>query len=325
MFITSRADSDISRAFEAHEHILAWELDTTSQENADDISRYLHHRILSIRTTRKYLELGDEWSGNDIIGKLSNRASGLFVWAFTASEFIDAHDPGNRLKILLKEEDASSGAELALDALYRTALESAGMWDDVDFVDDFHSVLGIILVAQTPLSHSAIDGLLGKDKHRPSMHTISLLACVLGQGPTVRVLHPSFTDFLMSRERCGSNTWYIDGELNNLRIAIQCLERLDETLKKNICNLTLVVCDTYGSLPEDLSYACLFWIEHICTISDDDLIVTHLDRFLHRHLLHWLEAMSILRRSRDTITLLDSLLGWVKVCNFISLNVVTTH
>src|SRR5882762_9385828 len=36
MFIASRADSDIRCAFESHKHVLAWELDTTSQKNSDD-------------------------------------------------------------------------------------------------------------------------------------------------------------------------------------------------------------------------------------------------------------------------------------------------
>jgi hypothetical protein len=319
MFIASRADSDIRCAFESHKHVLAWELDTTSQKNSDDISRYLHHRMLSICTTRKYLQLGEEWSGNDIIGRLSNRASGLFVWASTALEFIDAHDPRNRLEILLKE-DISSGAEIALDALYGTALESAGKWDDADFIDDFHSILGIILVARNPLSHSAIDGLLGKDRRRPSMHIISLLACVLGQTPTVRVLHPSFADYLMDRGRCGTDIWYIDKNVHNLRIGVKCLERLDDTLKRNMLGLTLGLNDTCGSLPEDIVYACTFWIEHICAITDDLSIVKRLDGFLHCHLLHWLEAMSILKRSRETITLLKKLFIWVKVGSLLAPN-----
>jgi hypothetical protein len=188
------------------------------------------------------------------------------------------------------------------------------MWDDVDFVDDFHSVLGIILVARNPLSHSAIDGLLGKSKRR-SIHTISLLACVLGQGPTVRVLHPSFADFMMDQGRCGKDVWYINRDLHNLRIAIQCLERLDGVLKQNLCDLTLSTSNARASdLSEDLAYACMFWIEHVCAVTDEASVVKPVEGFLHRHLLHWIEAMSILRRSRDTITLLDNLLGWVKVC-----------
>jgi hypothetical protein len=320
IFITSRPEHDIRCAFESQTHIISWELDITSKVNAADILTYIHHRISFIRTGNKFLGLGEDWPGEEDIVRLSRRACGLFVWASTASEFIDGHDPAKRLEILLKE-DATSGAESALDALYRTALESAGKWDNAEFVEDFHSILGIILVARNPLSYSAIDDLFGTDKRRPSMHTISRLACVLGKTPTVRVLHPSFADFLMDRKRCGRDMWYIDRNLHNLRIAIKCLERLDVALKRNICGLTLNPGDACGSLSQDLAYACMFWVEHICLITEDESsIVKGLDDFLHRHLLHWIEAMSILKRSRATITLLDNLLGWVKVCGLVSCN-----
>jgi hypothetical protein len=313
ILITSRPEYDIGRAFDSQTHILARELDTTSKMNTEDILTYLRHRMLSIRTMNIHLGLEDEWPGEHDIWRLSRRASGLFIWASTASDFIDRHDPVRRMEMLLKKK-TTSGAESALDALYTTALDSAGSWDDKDFVDDFRSILGIILVVRNPLSNSAIDSLLGTEKRLPSLHTISRLACVLAQSPAVRILHPSFADFLMDRERCGRDVWYIDSTIHHLRIATKCLERLEGALKENICSLSLRPGDARGSLPEDLTYACMFWIEHVCMVTDDEAsIVKRLDDFLFRHLLHWLEAMSILGRSRETITSLKDLSGWVKV------------
>ena len=64
----------------------------------------------------------------------------------------------------------------------------------------------------------------------------------------------------------------------------------------------------------DASYACLFWIDHICTSTNDiTTILDHVYRFLHQHLLHWFEAMSILNRAKDTISLLNKLFAWAKV------------
>jgi hypothetical protein len=68
------------------------------------------------------------------------------------------------------------------------------------------------------------------------------------------------------------------------------------------------------TLDEDVEYACVFWIEHICAIKDNIMsVIFDLHVFLNRHLLHWLEAMSILRKSRDAIGLLDKLLIWMTV------------
>lgn len=314
VLVTSRAEFDIRCAFEDEPNIISRELDITSKSNAEDILCYLRIRMSGIRRKKRYLHLPENWPGEENIWKLSQLASGLFIWASTASEFIDGHDPVKRLNVLLKA-DTASNAESALDVLYRTALESAGTWDDAEFVEDFRHILGVILVVMHPLAHWGVDALLGTAKCRPSMHTISLLACVLSQKPTVRVLHPSFADFLTDRERCGRDIWYIDANEHHRRVAIMCLERLGKTLKRNICDLTLEPRARRGNL-DDISYSCPAWVEHVCTVTKDSKsIVEHVEIFLCQHLLHWLEATSILCETRRTIVLLGNLLIWIKVCD----------
>jgi hypothetical protein len=314
IIITSRPEIDIRNVFESRCHILTHELDITSQANADDILLYFRYRMALIHTQKRYLRLDVEWPGEEIICKLVQRASGLFVWASTACEFINAHDPRRRLDVILRE-DVASGAESALDALYTAALKSVGSWDDEDFVADFRCIMGIILMARQPLSSTSIDVLLNlHEDTRPSMHTISLLGCVLQQSPTVRVLHPSFADFLMAKERCGQDFWFFDRSTYHRCLAFQCLERMDTVLKRNMCNMTLSVDQTNESLPEEVSYSCLFWIDHICLIQEDfTAVMDRLRDFLYRHFLHWFEAMSILKKSRDTISLVDHLLEWLSV------------
>ena len=70
---------------------------------------------------------------------------------------------------------------------------------------------------------------------------------------------------------------------------------------------------TDSILPEEIAYACIFWIEHVCDVTKDTAsLAIRLDDFLCRHLLYWLECMSILERSRLAIKLLYRLLGWIK-------------
>jgi hypothetical protein len=312
-FITSRDDYDITSAFESCLHILTQQLDINSADNAADISLFFQNRTSQIRIKKKYL-LSADWPGDDVIRQLTDRASGLFVWASTALRFIDGHDPKNRLDLMLKQ-DQSCGAESSLDALYKTALESVGDWDDDDFVTDFCHIMGVVLTARDPLSARAIDILFSSHEARPSMHTISLLGCVLTRSPTVHILHPSFADFLSDRVRCGTDRWFIDTSHHNRRLAIGCLDFLQRSLKRNICGLILSRDKVHASLAEEISYACLFWIDHLCTITelDGDLEARALDRFIFRHLLHWLEAMSILEKSRESIILLLRLLNWAEV------------
>jgi hypothetical protein len=318
ILITCRSDinSQCHDAIQSQTNIIFHELKITTEDNTEDISCYLRHRIDFIRRKRSQLTLVD-WPGEDNIRKLITRASGLFVWASTAIKFIDGYEPRDRLEIILKGENVS-GAQFALDSLYATALESLGIWDDVVFVADFTVIVGLVLVARRPLSTMAIDMLLGLPRSRPCHYTVSHLGCVLQQ-PVVRLLHPSFAEFLLDRSRCGREVWFFDPSVHNRQLAIRCLDHLTEVLDENMSDLTPLEDMKDETLPEGITYACDFWIDHICTIGGNvDSIGEHLRNFLFQHLLHWFEAMSLLRRSRDTISMLERLTGWIAVSHGVS-------
>lgn len=316
ILITSRAMEDITVACSSQPNICTQMLDVTSKTNDPDILTYFQHQMALISAKRTYLYPG--WPGEDYISELVTRACGLFVWASTASKFIDAYDPREHLNIILKAPTGSE-AEAALDSLYTTALEAAGMWADDIFVKDFQAVVGMVLVLQTPLTTSAIDQLLGKPEGRESMHLISMLACVLSHSPTVHMLHPSFADFLFSKERCGRKIWNFEMESCHQHVAIQCLRHLNVVLKRNICNLSLSADLENETLSEDVAYACVFWIDHICVVKKDiPAVMGYLKMFLDIHLIHWFEAMSILRKSREAIVLLNNLTDWITVSSHYS-------
>jgi hypothetical protein len=128
------------------------------------------------------------------------------------------------------------------------------------------------------------------------------------------ILHPSFTDFLMTRTHCGRDIWFFNPSEHHQSVAFQCLIHMDTILKRNMCNMTLSIDLLNESLPEDVSYACEFWIDHICVIEKDlGPVIEWLHVFLFQHLLHWFEAMSILRRCRGAITLVQHLSNWILV------------
>ena len=69
---------------------------------------------------------------------------------------------------------------------------------------------------------------------------------------------------------------------------------------------------------DGLKYACLYWAKHVTVLkldADVALIVELLHRFLvfDRHLLHWLEVMSILRSMGSAVASLRTVLDWLTV------------
>lgn len=312
ILVTSRDDFDICAAFDTEPHILHHELDTTCESNTRDILSYIRHRLTGIQTDNKYLGLASNWPGEDRTELLANHAGGLFIWASTATAFIEnGHDPEEQLSIVLGAHDRVS--ESALDALYLVALQSTQGWEDRSFRSDFLSICGTIIAAKSPLTHTAIDQLLRP--RRPSLHIISRFGCVLHwtcTGP-VRILHPSFVEFLANKFRCGNGPWFIDLPTHHQRLAILCLDQLGVILR-HPCDLSLSLPKTNNPILESTSYATASWIYHVCSTSDDaPSLAMRINVFLHEHLLHWLEAMSHLRLSRDTISLLNDLHEWTKV------------
>jgi hypothetical protein len=266
-----------------------------------------------IREQNSLLGLSNDWPGDLRIHALVERASGLFIWASTAYKFIKGYDPEERLGMLLRAGN-NSNAESALDSLYVTALQSLGEWTDTVFSADFRAVVGTILVARDPLSTTAINYLLRLEGQRPPAHAISRLGCILYMNSIVRILHPSFADFLSNKLRCKCDDWFIDRIAHNVRIAAHCLDHLDSVLKYNLCDLQLSLTPVDATLRDDIAYACVFWVDHVCMIAETSLIIEKLERFLFKHLLHWFEAMSILKKPRDMVGLLSHILNWIKVC-----------
>ncbi|KAM6493347.1 hypothetical protein JOM56_011481, partial [Amanita muscaria] len=316
VIIASRPETDIQRTFASHPAVYSYHLDIDSAANKGDISEFLRHRLNKIRTNNKYLHLASDWPGDDKINALTECAAGLFVWASTACLYIDSHAPDLQLNELIMQQsvDTSSEPFANLDRLYKTGLQSAGRWTDTRFCSDCCAIFGAIICARNPLTCSMMDSLLSLKK--PCLQSISRLGCVLRWSETepIRILHPSFHDYLSGR--CHGESWFIDLEQHNAKLAVHCIKLLDsdDGLRENICGLTLPHPVQNETLPEAVSYACKFWVEHICLISKaENGIGDLIHEFLGRHLLHWIEALAILKRHDITIRSLQSLLKWLSV------------
>ena len=270
------------------------ELDITSDATERDIESFISSEMADILRANSALDLGPGWPGRDKILALTRRAAGLFVWASTACAFIRCHDPRQPLDLLTGITISSVPLE-TLDRLYETALQSAGNWENEQFRSDCLAILGFILVTKTPLSCQSMDDILCLP--RPTLHTIKGLGSVLrwSESDPIRILHPSFQDFLFRTERgAEAVTGSLDSTRTKIVLLLTCIALLGRILKKNICDLE--VCEPFAdrSLSESLSYACIYWIEHTLAVKQTR---KHLERvytfFGSTSTSYWIEAMSI--------------------------------
>lgn len=300
-------------------HIRIHELITETSE----ISVYIRRQITEIARRN---DLGEEWPEDYKIAALIKRAAGLFIWASTACKYIDDYRADDLLDELVAGQ-VYEVAEHALDVLYVKALRYAGDWKKTRFKKDCCNVLGLILIAKTPLSPHAIDQILDLK----SIRVISRLRSVLhheGGVEPVRILHVSFREYLSNptrckdwciekcslqcNGRCNDGPWFIDLAGHNERFVQQCIPILARTFGDKFCRLTLDDPRDGQSLDETVTYACTYWIAHTCEMVScpqgfDGVLLD----FLNKHILHWLEAMSMLGRSRNAASMLEQLHVWV--------------
>lgn len=316
IIVTGRPSFDIVSAFENRAHITRRDLEITP-ENSKDIDVFLRHSMKEVIKSKRHLALGSGWPGDDSIESLSAHAGGLFIWADTASRYISrSHNPSSNLEALASGKPPKDTRE-SLAHLYETALLSNGRWSDDDFCLAFRQVIGAILVAKAPLSSTAIDQIFSLES-TPSRGITSRFDAVLTEvDGKIRVFHPSFYEFLTDKDSAGTDSkWFIDVDLHNRNLAFACIDLLERNLKENICGLTRCWGPISPPVPlsEEISYACMFWIRHAVDVSDDaPALAARIDTLMHAHLVHWLEAMSILKQFREVGRLLEQLIEWIAV------------
>jgi hypothetical protein len=187
-------------------------------------------------------------------------------------------------------------------------------------------ILGAIVVLASPLSVESLGALLLVPKHKIDRMLKDLHAVLnIPEHPAqaLRLHHPSFRDFLLSKDRCSDSNFRVDGSSIHEKLASCCLELMSATggLRQNICSLSgpgtlrseIVEETVASSLPPELQYACRYWVEHLergkRSIADGDAV--HV--FLSTHLLHWLEAMSLMGETGQCVRLLARLQALVVV------------
>jgi hypothetical protein len=115
-------------------------------------------------------------------------------------------------------------------------------------------------------------------------------------------------------------------------LARKCISLLGDggVLKRDICGLgeaakeraTIDPQVIEDKLPKEARYAVLYWVHHLkrsaVTLHDEHIVL----QFLRNHLLHWLEALSLLGRISESIKLIGDLQVLYIVSNYYLLLVV---
>ena len=290
---------------------------------SEHISRCLHYLF------SKKLKLAEKYTIEYLYDQFIARSMGVYFWISTALHFLLFCTDGDECIIL---ESILSTAlprtkEVTMDQLFRVILPC---------------IPGVQLICQTLIRLSKplpiqdlYPGVFVSTSqstyYSPIFNMIRTLLIEHGRDKADNLLftiHPSLEDFLTSPRRCHGTTFYVD-RLDPLSMADICFDSMERGLRQNICRLDDVmvlneeILDSINDyIPLTLQHACRNWMFHLEALNSDGKqtnITSALERlgtFLSKHLLHWIECMSLLGWVDVVSTSLNRLSSWLAVSIF---------
>jgi hypothetical protein len=335
LFLTSRQESSIERLFSrktASEATRALILhrDIAKGTVQADIERYLRDELVRLKED----VMDDvEFPTNSQARTLVERANGLFIYARTALEYISAPDgqPERRIMALISAKPGSSSRQYGLlDGLYSHILREAHI-SNTSTTNSLRATLLTLVLALQELPAEVIASVAGVDKDDCRAH-LRRLSAVLnyqhGSDEAVRMMHASFADFMLDPQRCSEMPTYIlDSATDHLFLTECCLAVMIKELRFDICNIrdpslfNSEVSGIHARLSQHISaalrYACRFWfvqwLEHIRAAGPQSQVPSGLNEFCHKHLLHWIESLSLTETLNAVRRIMYELLAVMKV------------
>ncbi|QRV79031.1 WD40 repeat-like protein [Ceratobasidium sp. AG-Ba] len=322
VIVTSRPDPDIKQFFGPA---------NLSKFPARDL--YTYDASNDIRTFTRF-RLGESVKGRllpeNSADELAKSAAGLFIWAHTACEFIlEDIDPVDAFSSILRQ--SQSGQSYPLDELYTRTIQASVAKQQYSNRTRaaVRKYLGAIIVCstRTPLSVSALSGLLGEDHGANILQSaVDLLGSVLyidhSMEDAVRVYHPSFADYMLSKDRSGE--FCVDLDEQNTQLANCCLRTMMAHLRFNMCDLATSYkrnCEVPDlesrvarAISNHLKYSCLYWTSHIRDIQTPERRISTQSKLYELDntptLIFWIEVLSLIGKLSVAISGIQELVNY---------------
>ncbi len=317
LIVTSRPESDISRALSAIAHPIGLGSgENVSPSSSRDIHSFLCREFA--RMANNYPDsLSSDWPGAEVIEVFTKRSAGLFIYADTLIKFVGEGQPKEQLNSILSEPLRHG----SLTQLYTQILGMSFKNPSELVVKEFKKVTGTIILAKIPLRRQDIVNLLGMEPVALD-HICQGLRSVLDAGDLLRFTHQSFVDFLMDTVGCHAS-FLFHNAIQSRSLLLGSLRVMKNELRFNICKLetSYLMNDDIPDLKmrvDDnisvhLQYACRFWTVHIHQCNFDVQTAQEVEHFMTNQFLYWLEVMSLLREVNRVTQGLHSVIAWNKV------------
>ncbi|GAQ10342.1 vegetative incompatibility protein HET-E-1 [Aspergillus lentulus] len=291
------------------------DLDENALENVKTVVKaYIDYKITELTQRKRYsAELQQE-----VKDYLQIHADGTFLWVALVCQQLQKTFLWKTLSVL---KSFPSG----LEPLYQRMMGEMHQLkkESPDTFDYCQRILGSITLALRPLHLTELGLLAGLEPElAEDQASLEEIVGLCGNFLVVRkgmiyFVHQSAKDYLTTH---GYKEVFPNGDaVIHSGIVSRALEDMSNTLCRDIWNLHDPGCaveEIEAPVPDPLRYvryACTYWIDHLCELDSytqqslglcDNGAVS---AFFQKHLLHWLEALSLLRSITSAVEVLAKL------------------
>ena len=315
-FITSRPELVLKETFDhslGHSNFILHEVEKEIVKADIElyVKTYLHD---------KYNK--PNWPSQAELERLFDMCGTLFIYAATVCKYIAQKGrssmPRHLSDVVNSKLELTSGLN-PLHILYERILQAAYAHASNGERSDIDMVLTAVIYIYNPLSVASISELV----QMPVEHTeaalsslYSLIHIPLKPDMPISIFHASFYDFISNWGF--SSKYYLDPSISHYFLAIQCLSLMEKewTDKTDVPYLAQ---RKHEEISEPLAYACGSWAFHF-TYADNTNGSAELKDFFRRHLLRWMDCLSILGKLQTAIHSLHKLKFWANVSGLVAVD-----
>jgi hypothetical protein len=308
--VTSRNIPEIERHLQPDSLGAKVSLEVKASHVSKAVATFVEYKVKRLVTVQSY----NERLQAEVQQQLRDKAEGTFLWVSLVCKELESV-PLYRTQEVLQKLPPGLGPlyERMMAQIVAQDARTAGYCKDI---------LRTITLALRPLQLeelAATAGLPGDEFG--DVQAVADLVSRCGSFLTVRggvvsFIHLSAKDFFT----LGNGRQVLDGPLAAAqgRITHRLLDAMDSTLQRDMCSLQKpgvriqeATGHVRGSRLPQIAYACEYWVEHLQAgghagsnmLADGGRVL----RFFQKHLLHWLEAMSLLQKMPEAILVLQKL------------------
>ena len=286
-------------------------LELNSSHISRAINAFVDFKVSKLTELKAYKpELSDK-----VQSYLYAKADGTFLWVALVCKELQGVQVRRTLSVLEK-------FPLGLQPLYDRMMEQIMCLNDSGDVELCRRILSSVTLAYRPLHLKELVATAGLEESPDDLQSLNELVDLCGSFLTVRketvyFIHQSAKDYFSTGK--GAKIFPSCQAEEHCNIAFRSLRVMSDALKRDICGLQMpgALLGELVSINQDplahIRYACCYWVSHLLEASDlphEKISLCDngkVHKFLQKHFLHWLEALSLMGNISNGVVMVRTL------------------